>query len=211
MEKEYEKIKSFKGEGIKTYIIHFSMEKQKFDIVEDYWRDYSKYDFYFTLHYEDMPSFEVAFQKMLENAGLHKAIILSNGEYLKEDYGKYSPNLTFVVGFEDIPYYKYLELDNILDNINIKWDGEATVMYGDYWVSKKGTRCFRPRKKGDASHMLVKVSWQKGGERSTSGKNPEAEKYALYHRYARSNGGGTGNTYYVFEAGFVRPVSLEDI
>lgn len=146
---------------------------------------------------------------MLRNAELDKAIVLENGYgYLKKDYGKYSPNLTYVVRFEEIPHFKFLKPDY---NMNILWDGEMTVMYGDYWVSKKGTNCFRPKARDAASHMLVRVDWQKGGERSTSGKNPEVEKYALYHRYARSNGGGTGKTYYVFKNGFIRPVSWDDI
>lgn len=138
---------------------------------------------------------------------IENALILSNGDLLIKDYGKYRPDLVFVIAPEDKECYQYGDAPDI----NVDWDGYPKAMYGHFWVSKRGTECFRPLPKERASHVLLRVEWEKGLYSYTTGENPEAEAEAVYFRRASSNGGGIGYAYYVFPVGFRMQIDLDDI
>lgn len=148
---------------------------------------------------------------LLENFNIKmgkNTVQLTNGEYLVNWYGKYDPQMSFLVNWNTMPYFYFRKLDY---NMNIEFDGEPYVMYGDYWISRKGKHCFRPLPKDRAEHMLIKVSWERGMFEITHGRNPELEKVSLYYHRARSRGGGIGNTYYILQKGYVHRLSVDDI
>jgi hypothetical protein len=127
-------------------------------------------------------------------------IKLNNGEFLLKSYGKYSPNLTFVLPNEDgliwgETHAKAFNLDG----------RHMSCMVGDFWTSLKGTNCFKPKKNG--RHILVYESWGGGGDRGDLVEHDDM----LYFRRASSNGGGTGNTYAVLPVNWKASVSVDDI
>jgi hypothetical protein len=134
-------------------------------------------------------------------------IELTNGEKLIKRYGKYKPNVCFLLNdankeivWEDAPK----------DLFNIAWDSShLEIMPGDFWLSKKGTKCFRPSK--DGKHVLVRNNWGGCFEHSSGREFEEIKDLAIYARVARSNGGGAGNNYYVFPKDFRKEVSIDDI
>jgi hypothetical protein len=132
-------------------------------------------------------------------------IELTNGEVLCNRFGKYQPNLCFVLNEDNIS----LGWEDADKNYNIDWDGDPVQLRGDFWVSKKGTRCFRPKE--DGQHVLIRVDWG-GCFNPTRGNEFNTVKdLALYAREASSNGGGSGYNFYVLPYGFRREVSLDEI
>lgn len=127
--------------------------------------------------------------------------------FLVKQFGKYMPNLVFVLSKEfsldkdgkPISPVRYVRDVNITDNMNLVFNGDPKILFGDYWISRKGSRCFRPKNPLEAKHLLVKVSW--GGADETHGSRgnyPEdIPAGVLYFRHARSNAGGMGYDYWV--------------
>lgn len=154
--------------------------------------------------------FDAVEKEILFNRGIilgKNAVLLDEDSYLVNWYGKYNPQMTFIVTWDTIQYFYWTEPDY---DMNVIFDGTPSIMYGDYWISKKGKHVFRPLPKDKAKHMLVKVDWEKGLFRTSYGKNPELKNAALYYHRARSRGGGIGNTYYVLPKGYVHEEKLED-
>ena len=127
--------------------------------------------------------------------------------FLVKQFGKYLPNLVFVLSKEfsldkdgkPISPVRYVRDVDITDNLNLVFNGDPKIIFGDYWISRKGSRCFRPKSPLEAKHLLVKVSW--GGADETHGSRgnyPEdIPAGVLYFRHARSNAGGMGYDYWV--------------
>ena len=127
--------------------------------------------------------------------------------FLVKQFGKYLPNLVFVLSKEfsldkdgkPVSPVKYVRDVDITDNLNLVFNGDPKILFGDYWISRKGSRCFRPKNPLEAKHLLVKVSW--GGADETHGSRgnyPEdIPAGVLYFRHARSNAGGMGYDYWV--------------
>jgi hypothetical protein len=92
--------------------------------------------------------------------------------------------------------------------MNVDWNGsEIGVVFGDFWWSKKGNPCFRPKSPLDAQHLLICVNWG-GAFEDSRGNYPEyaEEVGALYFCRASSNGGGEGCDYWVLPVGFTRVI-----
>ncbi len=127
--------------------------------------------------------------------------------FLVKQFGKYLPNLVFVLSKEfsldkdgkPISPVRYVRDVNITDNLNLVFNGDPKILFGDYWISRKGSRCFRPKSPLAAKHLLIKVAW--GGADETHGSRgnyPEdIPAGVLYFRHARSNAGGMGYDYWV--------------
>lgn len=128
---------------------------------------------------------------------------LNDGRYLMNSYGKYSPDLTFINTTPDARWTDIKALD-----LNLP-EGDLSVMHGNYFVSKKGTRCFEITPHG--RHILVRDSWG-GAFNSYRGHTlPDTDHGALYYRRASSNGGGTGNDFAVLPKDWRNKVSVDDI
>ena len=141
--------------------------------------------------------------------------------FLVNIFGKYCPNITFVVGKEveldangkPINPLHYSNDREVTDSMNMDFDGEATFMFGDFWRSKKGGACFRPKNPKVAKDLLVRVSW--GGcfnsHRGTYSDEAKAIEGVKYFRRASSNGGGAGYDFWVVPVGFSRILHIDEV
>ena len=141
--------------------------------------------------------------------------------FLVNDFGKYRPNITFIVpkvydldkNGKPINPLKYAEDREVTDNMNLDFDGSASFIFGDFWRSKKGGACFRPKNPMQAKHLLIRVGWG-GCFNSHRGNYPDGVKSidgVLYFRRASSNGGGAGCDYWVLPVGYTRMIHDEEI
>lgn len=132
--------------------------------------------------------------------------------FLVNEFGKYHPNICFVVDKEfnlneyntPINPLEFIEDYEVTANMNVDFNGEPKFLFGDFWISKKGEACFRPKDAMEAKHMLIRSSWG-GSYNQTRGRKPsevEQIKDVLYFRHATSNGGGEGYDYWVVPVGF---------
>ena len=141
--------------------------------------------------------------------------------FLVNVFGKYCPNVTFVVSKEveldangkPINPLTYISDREVTDSMNMDFDGDAEFMFGDFWWSKKGGACFRPKSPKFAKDLLVRVDW--GGcfnsHRGTYSDEANAIEGVKYFRRASSNGGGAGYDYWVVPVGFYRALHIEEV
>ena len=140
-------------------------------------------------------------------------LTLDNGDIIINMFGKYNPDIVFVLKDE---YKSYIQEYEPMHNdmrtaLNIPWDGEPTVMYGRYWISKKGSPCFTPTSKDMATHILIKNSWGGAFDHTRGREFDLASSLSEYSRHASSNGGGTGYCYYIMKKGTKNVISTDDI
>ena len=73
--------------------------------------------------------------------------------FIVNRFGKYQPNITFVdkkemelnaTGSLIIPLGFVMD-NEATDSMNMDFDGDAEFMFGDFWQSRKGGACFRPK------------------------------------------------------------------
>ncbi len=140
-------------------------------------------------------------------------------------FGKYQPNMTFIIPKEwglnvngqPIAPTRMMagsEVDSYLRamNINFRASRQLELLFGDFWRSKKGGACFRPRSAQEAQHVLVYVPWG-GSPRFGQGQSSSyAEEIgAVYFRRASSNGGRIGCDWWVLPIGFSRIIHDAEI
>lgn len=133
-------------------------------------------------------------------------IILENGSYLSRAYGKYKPNLTFLheEELENFPFSTALPSPLEIDGHYIGG------LRGEYFVSKKGTKCFRISPHG--REVLYRYTW--GGAFLKSRGHyagPDKVPQMIYFRRASSNGGGNGYTYFILPVGYIHTIREEDL
>ena len=127
-------------------------------------------------------------------------IQLEDGRYLFNDFGKYRPNLSFI-----LPNQEDLKWSKIPSN-SLNLEGRILdSVVGNFWVSRKGSNCFEPTTNG--KHILIREDWGGSGDRGDLTQNESM----LYFRRASSNGGGTGMTYAVLPINYKNKVSIDDI
>ena len=134
-------------------------------------------------------------------------IKLENGWYLEPASKDGLPLtiLTQYAGFTNFDMIKFGEL-------NYKFDGDPYRLYGDFFVSKKGTKCFRVLPEADAKHQFIKITWRHGKFSPTDGLVDElVMKDTLYHHRVSSRGGGAGVTYLVLPKEWKYKITEEDI
>jgi len=94
-----------------------------------------------------------------------KRIELNNGEYMINRFGKWEPNLCLLFNREfryidsehdwtiDLPSLDLVEASRLF-NYNVVHC--TKVVPGDYWISRKGTKCFRVKElDSNHSHWLI--------------------------------------------------------
>ena len=136
-------------------------------------------------------------------------------------FGKYQPNMTFIIpkvfdlGKDGKPIspMSYVEDREVTGNMNLDFDGSASFIFGDFWRSKKGGACFRPKNPMQAKHLLIEVSWGGCFNKHRGRREDEVNDIegVLYFRRARSNQGGLGSDYWVVPVGFTRVIHDEEI
>lgn len=140
--------------------------------------------------------------------------------YLVKKYGSYDPGLTFLIpkefdigkknGYletEAIDPLGYISDSEITDSMNLRFDGEADFIFGDFWVTEKETKCFRLQDPMKAKHILVRIEWG-GRDSSLRGLSERelASTGALHYRKAKPNIGGGGYGYLVLPVGYKKPI-----
>jgi hypothetical protein len=151
--------------------------------------------------------------------GVGKTVTLDDGTFLYSDYGTYGSGLTLLFSKE----WKEVKVGAVegsfrvlpLDLFNIRFDADRELglqtVEGDFFISRKGTKCFRAKE--DGKHIFLRVNW--GGAFSDSrGDTPESlgiEKDVLYFHKAKSHGKRLGVDYYIFPKGYQRVIKQEDI
>lgn len=140
--------------------------------------------------------------------------------FLVNMYGKYDPNLCFVLdkyfqldgNADPINPIEYIGDKEVSDNMNMDFNGTTSFMFGDYWVSKKGTKCFKIKPPVEAKHMLMRIDWGGAFNRTRGLDNDIVNSIPeiLYYHKASSNGGGTGYDYLVVPVGFSKSLYDEE-
>lgn len=125
---------------------------------------------------------------------------LKNGSFAIGEYGKYKPNLTFI---NSTPFLQWE--DKKAGDFNLP-HGSISVIKGDFFISKKGTKCFKVKNNG--RHLIIRDGWGGAFESYRGGTLPDNQ---LYYRRASSNGGGTGYDYAVVPVDWVYGLSEEDL
>lgn len=130
-------------------------------------------------------------------------IELSNWKFLINKYGKYEPNLSFLTSVPAIKYERVSSRD-----LNFaRWD--FSVLYGEFFISKKWTKCFRILPKEKAKHILIRDDWWWPFNDYRWRTLPE--EGAVYYRRASSNWWWSGYDYGIYNKNFRNAVSEEDI
>jgi hypothetical protein len=121
--------------------------------------------------------------------------------------------------FSKDPYAleNYQELSELSKNMletfmNIKFDCSIIeTIEGEFWISKKGTPCFRPKVLGP--DILIETSWGGCFESSRGTEFEEISKLngCKYSKFAPSHGGGAGYCYYVFPRTYQKTIDIDEI
>lgn len=148
--------------------------------------------------------------------------VFYNGEnkFNVVDAGKYSSGVTIVVPQEwkigagkraESPI-KYEEIRELTAEMNIDFNGDESVLLGEYRVSKNGKPVFELTKPTKARDVMIKINWG-GSFNSTSGLGREEAKEigAKFFKRSSSNGGGLGRDYLVLPVGFVKDREPRDV
>lgn len=136
-------------------------------------------------------------------------IELDNGTCLYNSYGKYKSNLCFLGSRESLEKFISGELWRDVPAIEFNLPrGDYSIIAGEYFVSKKGTKCFRIKE--DGKHILIRDNWG-GCFNDYRGGNLEKLPNKSYYRRASSNGGGTGNDFCIVPTGTKYQLSEDDI
>ena len=150
-----------------------------------------------------------------------ETFMMDDGETIgMKAYGKYKPNVTFLInknfhGKREIIHETddAIEVSDIWEDVDRRDfnlpEGCLSVVYGTFFMSKKGTKIFRIEENGP--HMLIRDSWGGCFNDYRGNALPDENKGALYFRIASSNGGGTGYDYAVLPKDWKFSMSIDDL
>lgn len=136
-------------------------------------------------------------------ADMEWVIVLSNWKFLMNRYGKYEPNLSFL---SNAPEVDFQRIDRKALNFD-EWS--FSVVYWEFFISKKWTKCFRILPKEKAKHVLIRDDWWGAFEKYRWRTLPEDK--ATYYRRASSNWWWCWYDYWVYDVNFRNEVSEDDI
>ncbi len=137
------------------------------------------------------------------------------------DFGKYRPNITYIIpqewnldasGNPEAPI-KREEIDTLTKNMNIDFNSSSVkVLFGEWWTSKAGKAMFKVTSPTTAKHVLICASWGGAFDRTRGQDDSYAKSIGVdYFRSASSNGGGAGSDYYIVPVDFIaRSIGIED-
>ncbi len=133
--------------------------------------------------------------------------------FLINQYGKYKPQITFVLPKEfdgDPLEYRYDGLYHedrpvawLFKHMSIEFSRRENIgiLFGEYWKSPKGTECFRPLPVGEAKHLIIRNMWG-GGSKDKLSLFQFMGTGVLYHQRSGSRHGGMGRDYLVVPIGY---------
>ncbi len=130
-------------------------------------------------------------------------IVLNDGRFLVNRYGKYRPNLSFI---QSQPHeIRYVPLPSSVLNLE-SWSFD--YVRGRYFIYKKGTNCFEIQ--ADGPHMLIRDDWWGAFSRY---RWWELKKLPcqLYYRRASSNWWGQWYDYVIVPVWTRYQLSFDDL
>ena len=130
-------------------------------------------------------------------------IELDNWKFLINSYWKYQPNLSFI---NSVPEVKFKDEDKETFNLP-EWS--FSVVYWDFFISKKWTKCFRILPKEKAKHILI--CDDRGWAFNKYRWRTLPEEWSLYYRRASSNGWWRWSDYGIYPIDWKYALSEEDI
>lgn len=145
-------------------------------------------------------------------------VIETGTSFVVNAYGKYQPNISFVLAKEfsgdPLAYRSDTPTREMIAGLGFDFgtsESAVNVLFGDFWLSKAGKPHFRPKSPQVATHVLLRAGWGGGHGGSLTRGRWEAPEGVVYFRRAASNGGGTGNDYYVLPVGYCLVVRDEEL
>lgn len=146
--------------------------------------------------------FSIAESEHLKNRGFYldgkkkNVIKLDNDKYIYFNFGKYKPNLNFLLNYSHLLDDINFKRDNDLNKqLNLNFTGDISFLRGRFFKSKKGSDFFDMTDPDNSPHVLIKIDWGGAFNNSRGLKSVPSQK--LYHRVASSNGGGMGVDYLI--------------
>ena len=130
-------------------------------------------------------------------------IELAGGNFMYNCYGKYKPDICFLLG--KIPMMTSWK-PMMPSDLNLE-RGDLSFLQGDYFISRKGTNCFKLSPQGN--HLLIRDDW--GGAFNKYRGGCLASLKNEYYRRASSNGGGSGYDYVIIDKNTKFVVSEDEI
>lgn len=144
-------------------------------------------------------------------------VIETGTSYIVNAYGKYQPNISFVLpkdfSGDPLKYRADAPSREMIANMGLGFgasESGASALFGDFWSSKAGKPHFRPKSPQMATHVIVRAAWGGLSHPRTRG-SWSAPEGAAYFRRASSNGGGTGYDYYVLPVGYYLVIRDEEL
>lgn len=135
-------------------------------------------------------------------------VIETNRTFVINAYGKYRPNISFVLSKDfsgdPLEYRRDTPTKEMVANMGITFgtsESGVSVIFGDFWLSKSKKPHFRPKSYKLATHVIIRADWGGFSYPGTRGRWSAPDGVA-YFRRASSNGGGTGYDYYVVPVGY---------
>lgn len=146
--------------------------------------------------------FSITESEHLKNRGFYldgkkkNVIKLDNDKYIYFNFGKYKPNLNFLLNYSHLLDDINFKRDNDLNKqLNLNFTGDISFLRGRFFKSKKGSDFFDMTDPDNSPHVLIKIDWGGAFNNSRGLKSVPSQK--LYHRVASSNGGGMGVDYLI--------------
>lgn len=163
---------------------------------------------------------KVTLEEAKEIMGTDKIFYNGNSKFNIVDVGKYNSGITIEVPQEwtiderrnpEGPI-RYVVANALTGGMNIDFDGDASILLGRYRVSKNGRPVFELTQPTKAKDTLVRVTWG-GPFNGTRGQSSDYAKKvgATFFTRRSSNGGGTGNDYWILPVDFVNDIGPRDV
>src|SRR6056297_2330503 len=138
------------------------------------------------------------------------AFRVKKGKVLVNKYGKYKPNITFILPRQSSGGEYVDEPEELVKRMNVTYKGNSVdAIRGDYRISRKGKSVFEISENG--KHVLLAFNWGGafGKGKGDTTNIPKAD--IIYTRNAKSNGGGSGMFYTVLPYNYQVLISEEDL
>jgi len=112
--------------------------------------------------------------------------------YIVKALGRHDPDIDFIltkdftIGNDGEPVDP-CQFENdweLTKYMGIDFDGDVSYLFGDFFHSKKGSACFRPKNPIKAQHLLICVSWGRNIRTGLGISKEQAHALgALFYRY----------------------------
>ncbi len=151
---------------------------------------------------------------------LDKVFYNGNNKFNVLDVGKYNSQITleipqeWVINEQGVPEdpISYMSVRELTDGMNLDFDGDASVMFGNHRISKKGGQVFEITAPTKAKDTLIRVDWGGAFTRSRGQSRDYAkEAEAKFFAKRSSNGGGMGYDYWILPVDYVKDREPRDV